>query len=113
MVDGRDKKINGHIIVLAVACGVSDSSEFLFKFILENKLTLKKSGAFVTVYNMYLNGEMPITVGGICQHTSDVIVTVRKYIKRLIDKESIIRNHALTNGHIVMTLTVNINRLKE
>lgn len=80
---------------------VSDSSEFLFKFILENKLTLKELGAFVTVYDMYLNGEMPITVGGICQHTSDGIVTVRKYIKRLID------------GHIVMTLTVNMDRLKE
>ena len=92
---------------------VSDSSEFLFKFILENKLTLKELGAFVTVYDMYLNGEMPITVGGICQHTSDGAVTVRKYIKRLIDKELLIRDHALIDGHIVMTLTVNMNRLKE
>lgn len=92
---------------------VSDSSEFLFKFILENKLTLKEIGAFVTVYDMYLNGEMPITVGGICQHTSDGIVTVRKYIKRLIDKELLIRDHALIDGHIVMTLTVNLNRLRE
>ena len=92
---------------------VSDSSEFLFKFILENKLTLKELGAFVTVYDMYLNGEMPITVAGICQHTSDGIVTVRKYIKRLIDKELLIRDHALIDGHIVMTLTVNMNRLKE
>ena len=92
---------------------VSDSSEFLFKFILENKLTLKEIGAFVTVYDMYLNGEMPITVAGICQHTSDGIVTVRKYVKRLIDKELLIRDHALIDGHIVMTLTVNMNRLKE
>ena len=92
---------------------VSDSSEFLFKFILEIKLTLKEIGAFVTVYDMYLNGEMPITVGGICQHTSDGAVTVRKYIKRLIDKELLIRDHALIDGHIVMTLTVNIDRLKE
>ena len=92
---------------------VSDSSEFLFKFILENKLTLKELGAFVTVYDMYLNGEMPITVGGICQHTSDGAVTVRKYIKRLIDKDLLIRDHALIDGHIVMTLTVNIDRLKE
>ena len=68
------------------AQGVSDSSELQLKFILENKLTLKEIGAFVTVYDMYLNGEMPITVGGICQHTSDGAVTVRKYIKRLIDK---------------------------
>ena len=92
---------------------VSDSSEFLFKFILENKLTLKEIGAFVTVYDMYLNGEMPITVAGICQHTSDGIVTVRKYIKKLIDKELLIRDHALIDGHIVMTLTVNMDRLKE
>ena len=92
---------------------VSDSSEFLFKFILENKLTLKELGAFVTVYDMYLNGEMPITVGGICQHTSDGAVTVRKYIKRLIDKELLIRDHALIDGHIVMTLTVNMDRLRE
>ena len=92
---------------------VSDSSEFLFKFILENKLTLKELGAFVTVYDMYLNGEMPITVSGICQRTSDGIVTIRKYIKRLIDKELLIRDHALIDGHIVMTLTVNMDRLKE
>lgn len=92
---------------------VSDSSEFLFKFILENKLTLKELGAFVTVYDMYLNGEMPITVSGICQHTSDGIVTVRKYIKKLIDKDLLIRDHALIDGHIVMTLTVNMDRLKE
>ena len=92
---------------------VPDSSELLFKFILENKLTLKEIGAFVIVYDMYLNGEMPITVSGICQHTSDGIVTVRKYIKRLIDKELLIRDHALIDGHIVMTLTVNMNRLKE
>ena len=92
---------------------VSDSSEFLFKFILENKLTLKEIGAFVTVYDMYLNGEMPITVGGICQHISDGAVTVRKYIKRLIDKDLLIRDHALIDGHIVMTLTVNMDRLRE
>ena len=92
---------------------VSDSSEFLFKFILENKLTLKELGAFVTVYDMYLNGEMPITVGGICQHTSDGAVTVRKYIKRLIDKDLLIRDHALIDGHIVMTLTVNMDRFRE
>ena len=92
---------------------VSDSSELPLKFILENKLTLKEIGAFVTVYDMYLNGEMPITVGGICQHTSDGIVTVRKYIKRLIDKELLIRDHALIDGHIVMTITVNMKRLRE
>ena len=92
---------------------VSDSSELLFKFILENKLTLKELGAFVTVYDMYLNGEMPITVSGICQHTSDGIVTVRKYIKKLIDKELLIRDHALIDGHIVMTLTVNMDRFRE
>ena len=62
------------------AQGASESSELPLKFILENKLTLKEIGAFVTVYDMYLNGEMPITVAGICQHTSDGIVTVRKYI---------------------------------
>ena len=92
---------------------VPDSSELLFKFILENKLTLKEIGAFVTVYDMYLNGEMPITVAGICQHTSDGIVTVRKYIKRLIDKELLIRDHALIDGHIVMTITVNMDRFRE
>ena len=95
------------------AQGASESSELPLKFILENKLTLKEIGAFVTVYDMYLNGEMPITVAGICQHTSDGAVTVRKYIKRLIDKELLIRDHALIDGHIVMTLTVNMNRLKE
>ena len=92
---------------------VSDSSEFLFKFILENKLTLKELGAFVTVYDMYLNGEMPITVSGICQHTSDGIVTIRKYVNILVDKDLLIRDHALIDGHIVMTLTVNMDRLKE
>ena len=95
------------------AQGASESSELPPKFILENKLTLKEIGAFVTVYDMYLNGEMPITVAGICQHTSDGIVTVRKYIKRLIDKDLLIRDHALIDGHIVMTLTVNMDRLKE
>ena len=83
------------------------------KFILENKLSLKEIGTFVTVYDMYLNGEMPITVGGVCQHTSDGIVTVRKYIKRLIDKELLIRDHALIDGHIVMTITVNMDRFRE
>ena len=95
------------------AQGASESSELPLKFILENKLTLKEIGAFVTVYDMYLNGEMPITVSGICQHLPDGIVTIRKYIKRLIDKELLIRDHALIDGHIVMTLTVNIDRLKE
>lgn len=93
------------------AQGASESSELPLKFILENKLTLKEIGAFVTVYDMYLNGEMPITVAGICQHTSDGIVTVRKYIKRLIDKELLIRDHALIDGHIVMTLTVNTDKI--
>ena len=91
----------------------SDYPEIPLKFIINNKLSLKEIGTFATVYDMYLNGEMPITVGGICQHTSDGIVTVRKYIKRLIDKELLIRDHALIDGHIVMTLTVNIDRLKE
>ena len=95
------------------AQGASESSELPLKFILENKLTLKEIGAFVTVYDMYLNGEMPITVSGICQRTSDDIVTIRKYVKRLIDKELLIRDHALIDGHIVMTLTVNMNRLRE
>ena len=95
------------------AQGASESSELPLKFIVENKLTLKEIGAFVTVYDMYLNGEMPITVAGICQRTSDGIVTIRKYVKRLIDKELLIRDHALIDGHIVMTLTVNMNRLKE
>ena len=95
------------------AQGVSDSSELLLQFILENKLTLKEIGAFVIVYDMYLNGEMPITVGGICQRTSDGIVTIRKYVKRLIDKELLIRDHALIDGHIVMTITVNMDRFRE
>ena len=95
------------------AQGASESSELPLKFILKNKLTLKEIGAFVTVYDMYLNGEMPITVSGICQRTSDGIVTVRKYIKRLIDKELLIRDHALIDGHIVMTLTVNMDRFRE
>ena len=95
------------------AQGASESSELPLKFILENKLTLKEIGTFATVYDMYLNGEMPITVSGICQRTSDGIVTIRKYVKRLIDKELLIRDHALIDGHIVMTLTVNMNRLKE
>lgn len=95
------------------AQGASESSELPLKFILKNKLTLKEIGTFATVYDMYLNGEMPITVSGICQRTSDGIVTIRKYVKRLIDKELLIRDHALIDGHIVMTLTVNMNRLKE
>ena len=95
------------------AQGVSNSLKLPLKFILENKLTLKEIGTFVTVYDMYLNGEMPITVGGVCQHTSDGIVTVRKYIKRLIDKELLIRDHALIDGHIVMTITVNMDRFRE
>ena len=32
--------------------GASESSELPLKFILENKLTLKEIGAFVTVYNI-------------------------------------------------------------
>ena len=95
------------------AQGVSNSLKLPLKFILENKLSLKEIGTFVTVYDMYLNGEMPITVGGVCQHTSDGIVTVRKYIKRLIDKELLIRDHTLIDGHIVMTITVNMKRLRE
>ena len=95
------------------AQGVSNSLKLPLKFILENKLSLKEIGTFVTVYDMYLNGEMPITVGGVCQHTSDGIVTVRKYIKRLIDKELLIRDHALIDGHIVMTITVNMDRFRE
>lgn len=91
----------------------SDYPEIPLKFIINNNLSLKEIGTFATVYDMYFNGEMPITVGGICQHTSDGIVTVRKYIKRLIDKELLIRDHALIDGHIVMTLTVNMNRLRE
>ena len=95
------------------AQGASESSELPLKFILENKLTLKEIGAFVTVYDMYLNGEMPITVAGICQHTSDGIVTIRKYVNILVDKDLLIRDHALIDGHIVMTLTVNMDRLRE
>ena len=95
------------------AQGVSNSLKLPLKFILENKLTLKEIGTFVTVYDMYLNGEIPITVGGVCQHTSDGIVTVRKYIKRLIDKELLIRDHTLIDGHIVMTITVNMDRFRE
>ena len=91
----------------------SDYPEIPLKFIINNKLSLKEIGTFATVYDMYLNGEIPITVGGICQHTSDGAVTVRKYIKRLIDKELLIRDHALIDGHIVMTLTVNMDRLRE
>ena len=95
------------------AQGVSNSLKLPLKFILKNKLTLKEIGAFVTVYDMYLNGEMPITVSGICQRTSDGIVTIRKYVKRLIDKELLIRDHALIDGHIVMTITVNMDRFRE
>ena len=95
------------------AQGVSNSLKLPLKFILENKLTLKEIGTFVTVYDMYLNGEMPITVSGICQHLPDGIVTIRKYVKRLIDKELLIRDHALIDGHIVMTITVNMKRLRE
>ena len=91
----------------------SDYPEIPFKIIINNKLSLKEIGTFATVYDMYLNGEMPITVSGICQRTSDGIVTIRKYVKRLIDKELLIRDHALIDGHIVMTLTVNMDRLKE
>ena len=80
--------------------------EISLKFIIKNKLSLKEIGAFATVYDMYLNGEMPLTVSGICQHIPDGIVTIRKYVKRLIDKELLIRDHALIDGHIVMTLTV-------
>ena len=91
----------------------SDYPEIPLKFIINNQLSLKEIGTFATVYDMYLNGEMPITVGGVCQHTSDGIVTVRKYVKRLIDKELLIRDHALIDGHIVMTLTVNMDRFRE
>ena len=91
----------------------SDYPEIPLKFIINNQLSLKEIGTFATVYDMYLNGEMPITVSGICQHIPDGIVTIRKYVKRLIDKELLIRDHALIDGHIVMTLTVNMNRLKE
>ena len=91
----------------------SDYPEIPLKFIINNQLSLKEIGTFATVYDMYLNGEMPITVSGICQRTSDGIVTIRKYIKKLIDKELLIRDHALIDGHIVMTLTVNIDRFRE
>ena len=91
----------------------SDYPEIPLKFIINNNLSLKEIGTFATVYDMYLNGEMPITVSSICQRTSDGIVTIRKYVKRLIDKELLIRDHALIDGHIVMTLTVNMDRLKE
>ena len=83
---------------------------FLLLGLITNLLFFSKTWKLV---DMYLNGEMPITVGGICQHTSDGAVTVRKYIKRLIDKDLLIRDHALIDGHIVMTLTVNMDRLKE
>ena len=95
------------------AQGVSNSLKLPLKFIIENKPTSKEIGTFATVYDMYLNGEMPITVSGICQHLPDGIVTIRKYVKRLIDKELLIRDHALIDGHIVMTITVNMKRLRE
>ena len=91
----------------------SDYPEIPLIFIINNQLSLKEIGTFATVYDMYLNGEMPITVSGICQRTSDGIVTIRKYIKKLIDKELLIRDHALIDGHIVMTLTVNMDRFRE
>ena len=91
----------------------SDYPEIPFKIIINNKLSLKEIGTFATVYDMYLNGEMPITVGGICQRTSDGIVTIRKYVNILVDKDLLIRDHALIDGHIVMTLTVNMDRLRE
>ena len=91
----------------------SDYPEIPLKFIINNQLSLKEIGTFATVYDMYLNGEMPITVSGICQHLPDGIVTIRKYVKRLIDKELLIRDHALIDGHIVMTITVNMDRFRE
>ena len=91
----------------------SDYPEIPLEFIINNQLSLKEIGTFATVYDMYLNGEMPITVSGICQRTSDGIVTIRKYVKRLIDKELLIRDHALIDGHIVMTITVNMDRFRE
>ena len=91
----------------------SDYPEIPLRFLINNQLSLKEIGTFATVYDMYLNGEMPITVSGICQHLPDGIVTIRKYIKRLIDKELLIRDHALIDGHIVMTLTVNMERFRE
>ena len=91
----------------------SDYPEIPLKFIINNQLSLKEIGTFATVYDMYLNGEMPITVSGICQRTSDGIVTIRKYVKRLIAKELLIRDHALIDGHIVMTITVNMDRFRE
>ena len=90
---------------------VSDNPIIMLKYLLENKLSLKEIGAFATVYDMYLNGEMPITVSGICQRTSDGIVTIRKYVNILVDKDLLIRDHALIDGHIVMTITVNMDRL--
>ena len=91
----------------------SDYPEIPLRFIINNQLSLKEIGTFATVYDMYLNGEMPITVSGICQHIPDGIVTIRKYIKKLIDKELLIRDHALIDGHIVMTITVNMDRFRE
>lgn len=90
-----------------------DYPEIPLRFLINNQLSLKEIGTFATVYDMYLNGEMPITVSGICQHIPDGIVTIRKYVKRLIDKELLIRDHALIDGHIVMTLTVNMDRFRE
>ena len=91
----------------------SDYPEIPLRFLINNQLSLKEIGTFATVYDMYLNGEMPITVSGICQHLPDGIVTIRKYVKRLIDKELLIRDHALIDGHIVMTITVNMDRFRE
>ena len=91
----------------------SDYPEIPLRFLINNQLSLKELGTFATVYDMYLNGEMPITVSGICQHIPDGIVTIRKYIKKLIDKELLIRDHALIDGHIVMTITVNMDRFRE
>ena len=39
----------------------SDYPEIPLKFIINNNLSLKEIGTFATVYDMYLNGEMPIT----------------------------------------------------
>ena len=96
-----NKKNNEHII-----------QKLPLKLTLDRNLSLKERGVFITVYDMYLNGEMPITVNSICQRLSDSIVTVRKYIKKLIDKELLIRDHTLIDGHIVMTLTANMKKLK-
>ena len=76
----------------------SDYPEIPLKFIINNNLSLKEIGTFATVYDMYLN---------------DGIVTIRKYVNILVDKDLLIRDHALIDGHIVMTLTVNMDRLKE